>query len=89
MKAVTTSIRTTLISTAITIIMLFGAAPVAAYTPPSNDDAAWLYKPSTVAMVNLQLPQSSIDALWADARTYVPGTPPEVGASAHGPLRCD
>lgn len=74
MKAVTTSIRTTLISTAITIIMLFGAAPVAAYTPPSNDDAAWLYKPSTVAMVDLQLPQSSIDALWADARTYVPGT---------------
>ena len=74
MNSVRTSVRATLISTAVAIIMLFGAAPVAAYTPPDNDDVAWLYKPSTVAMVDLKLPPSSIDALRADGRTYVPGT---------------
>ena len=74
MKSVKTSVRATLISAAVAGIMVFGAAPVAAYTPPANDDVAWLFKPSTVALIDLQLPQSSVDALRGDGRTYVPGT---------------
>ena len=74
MSAIKTSLRTTLVATAIIGAMLFSAAPAEAYTPPSNDDAAWLYKPTTIVTVDLQLPESSIDSLNADGRVYAPGT---------------
>jgi CotH kinase protein len=44
------------------------AAPVAA------DEAAALYDPTTVSVVELTLPQSSIDALEAEPDEYQPGT---------------
>jgi hypothetical protein len=74
MSAIKTSLRTTLVAAAIIGAMLFSAAPAEAYTPPSSDDAAWLYKPTTIVTVDLQLPESSYNALQSDGRTYVPGT---------------
>ena len=74
MSAIKTSLRTTLVAAAIIGAMLFSAAPAEAYTPPSRDDAAWLYKPTTIVTVDLQLPESSIDSLNADGSVYAPGT---------------
>jgi hypothetical protein len=54
--------------------MLFSAAPTEAYTPPSRDAAAWLFKPTTIVTIDLQLPESSIDSLNADGSVYAPGT---------------
>lgn len=74
MSAIKISLRTTLVAAAIIGTMLFSAAPAEAYTPPSSDDAAWLYKPTTIVTVDLQLPESSIDSLNADGSVYAPGT---------------
>jgi spore coat protein H len=41
---------------------------------PSVDPSAELYDPANLPHFELELPQTSIDALWADPRTYVPGT---------------
>jgi hypothetical protein len=74
MSAIKTSLRTTLVATAIIGAMLFSAAPTEAYTPPSRDAAAWLFKPTTIVTIDLQLPESSIDSLNADGSVYAPGT---------------
>jgi len=74
MSAIKTSLRTTLVAAAIIGAMLFSAAPAEAYTPPTRDDAAWLFKPTTIVTVDLQLPESSIDSLNADGSVYAPGT---------------
>jgi hypothetical protein len=74
MSAIKTSLRTTLVATAIIGAMLFSAAPTEAYTPPSRDAAAWLFKPTTIVTIDLELPESSIDSLNADGSVYAPGT---------------
>ena len=74
MSAIKTSLRTTLVAVVVAGALLFSAAPAEAYTPPSRDDAAWLYKPTTIVTVDLQLPESSIDSLNADGSVYAPGT---------------
>ena len=74
MSAIKTSLRTTLVAAAIIGAMLFSAAPAEAYTPPTRDDAAWLFKPTTIVTIDLQLPESSIDSLNADGSVYAPGT---------------
>ena len=74
MSAINTSLRTTLVAVVVAGALLFSAAPAEAYTPPSRDDAAWLYKPTTIVTVDLQLPESSIDSLNADGSVYAPGT---------------
>ena len=38
------------------------------------DDAAVLYDPARVTLVDLVVPQASVDALWAAPRDYVPAT---------------
>ncbi len=74
MPAIKTSLRTTLVAAVVSVALLFSAAPAEAYTLPSRDSAAWLYSPSTIVTINLQLPQSSIDSLNADGSVYAPGT---------------
>jgi hypothetical protein len=69
-----TSLRTTLVAAVVAGALLFSAAPAEAYTPPSRDDAAWLYKPTTIVTVDLQLPDSSIDSLNSNGSVYAPGT---------------
>ena len=48
----------------------FLAAPA---TAQYSDEAAWLYKPTHVAEIDLDLPQASWDALVAEPREYVKG----------------
>ena len=74
MPAIKTSLRTTLVAVVVAGALLFSAAPTEAYTPPSRDAAAWLFKPTTIVTIDLQLPESSIAALWADGSVYAPGT---------------
>jgi CotH kinase protein/Excalibur calcium-binding domain len=68
------TVRATLLVAAIFGAFLSSAAPAEAYTPPSSDAAAWLYKPTTIVTVDLQLPEPSIESLNADGSVYVPGT---------------
>jgi hypothetical protein len=68
------AIRGTLLSLIVAGAVLSSAAPAEAYTPPSSDDAAWLYKPSTIVSVDLRLSDASVAALNGDGRTYAPGT---------------
>ena len=74
MPAIKTSLRTTLVAVVVAGALLFSAAPAEAYTPPSRDDAAWLFKPTTIVTIDLQLPESSIDSLNLDGSVYAPGT---------------
>lgn len=77
------------------LALLIGGLPQAAAAEepaPSyvegTDEAASLFDPLKVVSVNLNLPQTSIDALWADPRTYVPATFTLTTDSAtYGPLQ--
>ena len=67
--------------------LLAGPADAAANYVEGTDAAATLYDPLKVREVALTMPQSSIDSLFADPRTYVPGTfTITVDGTQYGPL---
>lgn len=54
---------------------------------PAPDLDALLFDPLTVRSIKITMPQASIDSLWVDSATYVPGTfTLEAGADVHGPV---
>ncbi len=53
-------------------LALASCSAASAADPPS--DAAWLFDPDAVVVIDLTLPQESIDALAIDPGEYQPGT---------------
>lgn len=90
MTSCTSTIRAPLIAMVTAAVMLASAVPVAAYTPPTSDAAAWLFQPNTIVTVDLQLPSSSIDSLNANGSVYAPGTfTMRHGRKRYGPWAVD
>src|SRR5215211_2796628 len=63
-------------------------APTAATAEPAPGPAGWLYETSTVADVDLTLPQPSIDGLAVEPDEYQPGTIAlQASGRSYGPLQ--
>ncbi|HWM62520.1 MAG TPA: CotH kinase family protein [Solirubrobacterales bacterium] len=75
------------IGAAILASVLALAAPAAHAAEPGSDPAAWLYDPTTVVEIDLDLPQATIDALAVEPDEYQPATfTLEAGGETYGPL---
>jgi len=62
-------------------------APAAQAAESGSDPAAWLFDPTAVVEIDLDLPQATIDALELEPDEYQPGTfSLKAGAETHGPL---
>ena len=66
-----------LVGVLVVVGVTVSAAEATIYAPPSGDEAEWLFDPSKVVSISLNLSQASLDALAAsdlDVREYVAAT---------------